>query len=136
MESNCRMRLLWLFGIMLLGGCATRVTTLDGRVLGIRSAAFRDYARAVFRKQNRLATELEFAIEDHRDDGAAERRFLALEEDLLRACTGLNELAVARRDNRRIGAFRAAKAARETPDCEAAAAAAEDALRLNSGAGD
>jgi hypothetical protein len=46
---------------------------------------------------------------------------------LLDACAGLNELATARRDERRLGIRRSAQSARTVPTCERAA---REAARL------
>ncbi|HEX6996639.1 MAG TPA: hypothetical protein VF322_00760 [Gammaproteobacteria bacterium] len=102
-------------------GCAT-VTTASGERLEVASDEFRDYAERVFREQNRVATDLAFAIEDAQTRGSdAPEALLRAEERLLEACAGLNELAARRRDQRRVGARRGLAAARQAPECEAAA---------------
>ncbi|HEY8520203.1 MAG TPA: hypothetical protein VIN61_08990 [Gammaproteobacteria bacterium] len=102
-------------------GCAA-VTTVDGERLGVASDEFRDYAERVFREQNRVATDLAFAIEEAEIRGFdAPEALVRAEERLLEACAGLNELAARRRDQRRVGARRGLAAARQAPRCEAAA---------------
>lgn len=109
------------------GGCAAGVITADGEALRVGSPGFRRYVEQVFRQQNRIATELGFALVDAELDGdqRAYRRLDAAEQRLLAACAGLNELAAMQRDGRRMGRLRALRAARAAPECEAAALAAE-----------
>jgi hypothetical protein len=106
--------------IALSAGCAP-VVTLEGERIALRSERFAEYVEHVFREQNRVATELAFALEDATD---TERRdaLESAEETLLTACGGLNELAAARRDGERLGAVRGLAAARAAPDCERASA--------------
>jgi hypothetical protein len=59
---------------------------------------------------------------------AAERGALeGAEQRLLDACAGVNELATAQRDERRLGIRRSSASARSVPACERAAS---DAARL------
>jgi hypothetical protein len=100
------------------------VVTADGEQLRFASADFREYVERVFREQNRVADELAFALEAP----GAERGALGdAEQRLLDACAGVNELATARRDDRRLGVRRSAASARSVPACERAAS---DAARL------
>ncbi len=115
-----------LAAVVLAAGCA-RVVTVEGDRLGVRSDDFRRYVETVFREQNRVATELAFALEDADDDVRADE-LAAAEEDLLAACAGLNAIAAARRDGERLGRLQALAAARAAPDCERATAAAEALL--------
>lgn len=108
---------------MLLAGCA--VSTAGGERLKLRSAQFRDYVEGVFREQNRVADALAFELEA---PGAASAELAAAEDELLGACAGVNELATARRDDRRLGIGRSVRAARSVPDCERATRAAETRL--------
>ena len=78
-------------------GCAT-VATADGERLRLASADFREYVERVFREQNRVADELAFALEA---PGAERGELGGAEQRLLDACAGVNELATARRDERR-----------------------------------
>jgi hypothetical protein len=107
-------------------GCARSVTTADGAQLRLTSPEFRAYVERVFREQNRVATELAFAIEDAA--GASSAELGLAEESLLSACAGLNRLATARRDELRLGAGERVGAAREAPRCESATDAAQAAL--------
>lgn len=110
----------------MLAGCASTVTTLDGRVLRPSSAEFRGYVESVFREQNAVATELAFAQADAA--GVLVDELGGLEDELLRACAGVNALAVANRDGRSAGVVRGAAMAATAPDCEAAAARARSRL--------
>jgi len=98
-----------------LVGCAT-VTTSDGERLRMRSAEFQDYVERVFREQNRWATELLNAQEEA--EGERYDQLIRAEDSLLAACSGLNELAAARRDERALGVIREARLARSAPACE------------------
>ncbi len=98
-----------------LHGCAA-VSTVDGERLELASPEFRAYVERVFREQNRVADELAFAL-----DGVPPRADLAAaEQTLIEACALVNELATARRDQRRLGLRRSAVGARSVPDCERA----------------
>jgi hypothetical protein len=111
-------------------GCATAVSTADGERLRLSSADFREYVERVFREQNRVADELAFALETP----AAERaELIGAEQQLLDACAGVNELATARRDERRLGVRRSASSARTVPACERAAREAARLLTRNLG---
>jgi len=111
-----------------VAGCAA-VTTADGNRVAFGSDEFRAYVERVFRDQNKVASDLAFALEDSDAVNGAESSDLASAEDaLLGACAGLNELATSRRDEQRLGLHRSAQAAREAPDCERATRAAQAAL--------
>ncbi|MGI9258669.1 MAG: hypothetical protein ACR2QQ_07530 [Gammaproteobacteria bacterium] len=101
-----------------LAGCASTVTTLDGRHLRLSSLEFGLYFERVFRDQNEVATVLAFAQSDVADGS----EFVALEDDLLAACAGLNELALASRDGRSLSRRRQAGLAATAPACEEAVA--------------
>lgn len=110
--------------LLALAGCAA-VPTAGGERLRLGSPEFRDYVERVFREQNRVADDLAFEIDAGGPNGAA---LTAAEDELLAACAGLNELATARRDQRRLGVGRSLRAARSVPGCERATRAAEQAL--------
>lgn len=112
--------------LVLGGGCA--VTTAGGDRLAVGSAAFRAYVERVFRAQNRVASELAFALEADGVDAGRAAELENAERALLDACAEVNALAAARRDGRSLGAARQAAAARSAPECERATAAAERAL--------
>jgi hypothetical protein len=97
----------------ILAGCA--VLTADGSRLGLTSSEFRAYVERVFREQNRLSDRFAFSLEDTANAPAA---VVAAEQSLLEACAQLNELATARRDERRLGLRERSKAARSVPNCE------------------
>jgi hypothetical protein len=107
-----------------LAGCAA-VATVDGQRLKLTSEDFRAYVERVFREQNRVADELAFALEA---PGAERGDLAAAEQRLLEACAGVNELATARRDERRLGMRRSSSAARTVPQCEAATRFATESL--------
>jgi hypothetical protein len=125
-------RAVFLLAIPLFTACAA-VTTADGRQVAFGSSEFRSYVETVFREQNKAASDLAFAIEDAAASGGAEPpELIAVEDALLRACAGLNELATARRDEQRLGAGRSAAVARKAPECERATLAARSALAARS----
>ena len=116
-----------LIATSIVAGCA--VLTADGNRLALTSPEFRGYVERVFREQNRVADQFAFALEGERDAPAA---VTAAEQALLDACAALNELATARRDERRLGLRQRSAAARSVPDCERtlrASAATLDAWR-------
>ena len=104
-----------------LSGCAA-VPTADGQRLRLGSDEFRDYVERVFREQNRVADAVAFALDA---PGAQDAELAAAEQQLLAACAGVNELATARRDQRRLGLRSSVRAAKSVPDCERAARAAD-----------
>ena len=114
-----------LAAIIALGGCAT-ITTSGGDVLSVGSAEFRDYVERTFREQNRWADELLYAQETA--EGERYAALIDIEDVLLTACAGLNELALAQRDGRSIGRLRQARLARTAPACEAGAVRAREFL--------
>jgi len=109
---------------------ACAVTTADGTRLGLTSDEFRAYVERVFRDQNKVASHLAFALDDATTSGGPAPPELAAAEDaLLKACSGLNELATSRRDQAELGVRKSARAARSAPDCERATRAAQAALQ-------
>ncbi len=126
--DRLRPRLLAAAASLAVAGCAA-ITTASGERLRVASPDFRDYVEQVFRRQNRVATEVAFAIEEAEIRGFdPPEALLDAEEELLAACAGLNELAALRRDGRAIGARRGLAAARGAPRCEAATDRAAAAL--------
>jgi hypothetical protein len=112
--ATLRLCILW---IVALAGCVSTVTTLDGRSLPLSSPEFRDYVSQVFRDQNEVASSLALA----QDDARGERldALISLEDELLFACFEVNALAIANRDNLRLGARRQVTMAATAPGCEA-----------------
>jgi hypothetical protein len=110
--------------IVCLSGCAA-VPTADGEKLRIASAEFRDYVERVFREQNRVADEVAFALEA---PGSPSVDLEEAEQQLLAACEGVNALATARRDQRRLGMRATVRAARTVPDCELATRSVDSRL--------
>jgi hypothetical protein len=116
-----------LVAILSLQACAA-VSTADGQRLALTSPAFRAYVERVFREQNRVADEVAFALEAPEATAA----LAATEQALLEACAGVNELATARRDDRRLGLRRSSQNARSVPACERATEAATAVLASQS----
>lgn len=108
---------------------ACSVTTLEGERIGMRDEAFAAYVERVFRAQNRVATSLAFELEREDIDSSRYAALEAAELELLDACAGLNELAIAARDGRAARGLGAARRARSAADCERATIAAERLLR-------
>ncbi|MGD8324092.1 MAG: hypothetical protein PVF50_06970 [Gammaproteobacteria bacterium] len=106
-----------------LAGCAG-IVTADGTAMRPGSAAFTAYAERVFRLQNQVLDALAFALEAQPD----EMTLIAAEDSVLRACAGLNEIAVRRQRGAAARVLRDARTARRIPECEAAAIAAADRL--------
>ncbi len=121
-------RPLWLATVpALLAACA--VTTADGTRLGLTSSEFRAYIERVFRDQNKVASDLAFALDDATaSGGSAPPELTAAEDALLKACAGVNELATSRRDQEDLGVRKSASAARSAPECERGTHAAKTAL--------
>jgi hypothetical protein len=110
--------------LLILSGCAA-VPTADGQRLSLRSAEFREYVERVFREQNRVADAVAFALDA---PGEQDAQLAAAEQELLAACAGVNELATARRDERRLDMRDSLRAARSVPDCERATRTADARL--------
>jgi hypothetical protein len=118
----------WLVAAVVATACAAgagcAVTTADGRRLRLASSEFRVYAEQVFREQNRVASDLAFALEAP----APASDLIEAEESLLAACSSLNAVASARRDGESSSLAEQTRAGRNAPRCEAAIAVAEAAL--------
>ena len=109
------LRVRLLAGTLVLHGCAA-VSTVGGERLKLTSPEFPAYVERVFRDQNRVADEIAFAL-----DAVPPRAGLAAaEQALIEACALVNELATARRDQRRLGLRRSTAGARSVPACERA----------------
>jgi hypothetical protein len=100
-------------------GCAA-VRSADGTRISVVSGAFPEYVERVFRDQNRVATELAFALDDPALDPARQDALAGLELMLLEACAPLNELAVAQRDGVRLGLRDSVQRGRQASRCETA----------------
>ncbi len=99
---------------------------MDGRTLALNSSEVREYVERVFREQNQAATALAFAQDDA--SGTRYETLLELEDVLLEACAGLNELAAARRDDRALGLRQQARMAATAPSCESTTRRTREAL--------
>jgi hypothetical protein len=113
--------------ILVVGTACVSVTTLDGERLTAPSDEFRAYVETVFREQNRVATDLAFALESVADTALLDN-LEAAEGELIAACAALNELATERRAGRELGRLHQAEAAKSAPQCERATRMAEAAL--------
>jgi hypothetical protein len=113
----CRALLISL--ILCLGTACVSVTTLDGERLTAPSSEFRAYVEAVFREQNRVATDLAFALESA-IDVASQSEIENAERELIAACATLNEIATERRAGRELSRQRQVDAAKSAPQCERA----------------
>jgi len=111
-----------------VSACAA-VVTVDAERLRLASPEFRAYVERVFREQNELADRFAFAAEDQ---PSAAEALVTAEQTLLGACAGVNELATARRDSRRLGMRRSLDLARSVPGCEQATRLAATALAATS----
>jgi hypothetical protein len=120
-------RALLIASITVFGTACVSVTTQDGDRLTAPSAEFRDYVEGVFREQNRVATDLAFALESAPDIAAQDEIDIA-ERELIAACVSLNEIATERRAGRELSRRRQIDAARSAPECEQATRAAAAAL--------
>ncbi len=117
-----------LFAVM-SGGCAT-IESADGSSMRMGSQAFREYSEQVFRLQNRIASDIAFALDDPaRLDAAQIEGLEDADTALFEACALLNEVAIRRRDGGDGGIFSGIKAARSVPECESAAETGRGALR-------
>ena len=104
----------------MLGLCGCAITRPDGTRLGPRSDAFADYVEMTFRRQNELASDLAFALDEAEPDSPRYRELEALEIELETACRSLNELARQRRAGEAVAGLGALRRARQAPDCERA----------------
>jgi hypothetical protein len=120
-------RALLIASILVLETACVSVTTLEGERLTAPSSEFRAYVEAVFREQNRVATDLAFALEAAAD-AATQGAIEAAEGELIAACATLNEIATERRAERELSRQRQIAAARSAPQCERATHAAAGTL--------
>jgi hypothetical protein len=117
--------------IILFSTACRSVTTLDGERLGVRSEALRDYVEDVFRRQNRVSSQIAFALDDAQASPELLDELEAADRAILGACATLNEVAARRRDGRAAGWVRGSRAAHEAPDCERAVEHARSVLAGN-----
>jgi hypothetical protein len=116
-------RALLIASILVLETACVSVTTLDGERLTAPSNEFRAYVEAVFREQNRVATDLAFALESSANP-AEQDEIEAAEGELIVACASLNEIATERRSGSELSRQRQIDAAKSAPQCERATQAA------------
>ena len=114
--------------VVACAGCVGKVATADGRELHISGAAFRQYAEAVFRRQNRLIFEIVLALEDAEGDDATESALFASEATLLAACAALNAAAHKAQTDGVFALLRGKETAKSVPACEMAAAETAELL--------
>ena len=87
---------------LVLGGCASTIKTREGERLLVGSPQFRDYAEAVFKRQNSTLTELFDVLEQIDDEDAA--RLDVAELRMIEACETLNSAAATQRDGKSLSA--------------------------------
>ena len=119
-----------LFGLF---ACAPYIVTGDGERIRADSTDFRDYAERVFREHNNVTTLLAYAIDDLEvTDGIHDPReheqLLEADDQMMQACSTLDEMVIARRDNREISLTALKRTAELIPDCEAATRAAANLI--------
>jgi hypothetical protein len=115
-------------GLAVLPGCAIYVITADGNLIRTTSAEFNDYARRVFRLHNEVTTDLAYTLDEIEfsgEDGEAFNRLIDADDRMLRACSAVDEVAVARRDGDKVSLKQLNTAAKFIPDCEKATIEAE-----------
>ena len=112
---------------LVIGTACVSVTTQDGQRLRAPSDEFRAYVESVFREQNRIGTDLAFALESPADI-AVQDNLETAESELIAACAELNEIASERRAGRDLERSLQVQAAKSAPQCEAATRAAQTAL--------
>ena len=117
----------------LLAACVPVVHTDDGRRLRATTAEFRDYAAAVFRRQNAATVAVADSIADSMDatavdDPAAVAALERAEARMLDACDALNVLAVARRDGSGLSRSALLDVADSVAPCDAATRHVESLL--------
>lgn len=105
--------------LLLSTGCSS-VTTLDGERLALGSDALGDYVEDVFRRQNRVASDIAFALDDPEASPSRLEALDVADRGLLDACAPINEVAARRRDEVPVGWVKGSRAAHAAPDCERA----------------
>lgn len=115
-------------GLAVLPGCGLYVRTNDGNLIRTTSAEFNDYAARVFRLHNEVTTDLAYTLDEIEfsgEDGEAFNRLIDADDRMLRACSAVDEVAVARRDGDKVSLKQLNTAAKFIPDCEKATIEAE-----------
>ena len=91
------------------------------------SQEFRTYARQVFEIHNEAVTKIAYALDDLESDPDQIDRYNGIvdaDDRMMDACAELNQLAIARRDDKQVGLSELAGVASSIPDCERATAQA------------
>lgn len=88
--SELRARSAIALASLLCAGCASVATV-------------REDAERTFREHNRVSTEVMLVLPELDPGDAATAELVAADRDMLSACAPLNAMAIARRDQRRIG---------------------------------
>jgi hypothetical protein len=110
-------------GLVVMPGCALYVKTNDGNLIRTTSAEFNDYAAQVFRLHNEVTANLVYALDEVEFSGQDDEVFNGLidaDDRMLRACSAVDEVAVARRDGKKVSLKQLNRAAKFIPDCEKA----------------
>jgi len=108
-------------------GCAPYVTTANGARLRPGSEEFRAYAERVFRQHNEISTAMAYALDD--TDGPGEidlqqAKLFGADDRMMQACYALDEVAIARIDERRVTMSQLLSVSRTITECERATVAA------------
>ncbi len=114
-------------GLLALAGCAPYITAANGDRMRANSQEFRDYARQVFEMHNEAVTTIAYALDDLESDPDQIDRYNGIvdaDDRMMDACAELNQLAIARRDDKQVGLSELAGVASSIPDCERATAQA------------
>lgn len=112
--------------------CAPYVVTGDGERLRAGSAEFREYAERVFRMHNEVTTSMAYAIDEFEDtDGTDEyhEQLIDADDRMMQACSALDELALARRDGRKVSMKKLLETAERIPGCETASREAASLIK-------
>ncbi len=111
---------------LLQSGCAS-ITTPSGAVLSRSSPEFRDYASAVFRRQNAALVSIFDVYEDANDADIAELD--RAEQAMIDSCAPLNRAASARRDGETLNINTLKRVAASVVDCDTATINTEQLIR-------
>ncbi len=114
-------------GLLVLAGCAPYITAANGDRMRANSQEFRAYARQVFEIHNEAVTKIAYALDDLESDPDQIDRYNGIvdaDDRMMDACAELNQLAIARRDDKQVGLSELAGVASSVPDCERATAQA------------
>ena len=107
-----------IIGLAGLTACAPLVTTADGTRIRTDSAEFREYAAQVFRLQNEITATLAYTLDELESSGQhgeAVARLIDADDRMQQECFAVNEIAIARRDDQKVGLKQLKEAAKLVP---------------------